>query len=103
MSNAKATGPDGIPAEILKLGLNGETSDILYHFHGIASSVWTSGEVPQEWKDATINVPHNKQDWTQCSNSRGISLVAHTTEVLLKIVANRLGDFCDKTDVFPEE
>ncbi|CAM9414743.1 unnamed protein product, partial [Sphacelaria rigidula] len=29
ISNDKATGLDGIPAEILKLGLNGEASDIL--------------------------------------------------------------------------
>ncbi|CAM9181953.1 unnamed protein product, partial [Sphacelaria rigidula] len=39
MSNGKATGPDGIPAEILKLGLDGEASDILHHFHSIVSAV----------------------------------------------------------------
>ncbi|CAM9725966.1 unnamed protein product, partial [Sphacelaria rigidula] len=64
-----------------------------YHFHGIASAVWTSGEVPQEWKDVTIKVLHKTQDRTQCSTYRGISLVAHTAKVLLKIVANRLDDF----------
>ncbi|CAN0066575.1 unnamed protein product, partial [Sphacelaria rigidula] len=91
MSNGKATGPDGIPAEIL------------YHFHDLVSAVWTSGEVPQEWKDVTIKVLHKKLDRAQCSNYRGISLVAHTAKVLLKIVANRLGDFCEETDVFPKE
>ncbi|CAN0075652.1 unnamed protein product [Sphacelaria rigidula] len=103
MSNGKATGPHGVPAEILMLGLNGEASDILYHFHDIASAVWTSGEVPQEWKDVTIKALHKKQDRTQCSNYRGISLVAHAAKALLKIVANRLGDFCEGTDVFPEK
>lgn len=103
MSNGKATGPDGLPAEILKLGMNGDAPEILYHFHSIVTAVWTSGEVPQEWKDVTIKVLHKKGDRTECSNYRGISLVAHAAKVLLKIVANRLGDFCEKTEVFPEE
>ncbi|CAM9417318.1 unnamed protein product [Sphacelaria rigidula] len=103
MSNGKATGPDDIPAEILKLGVNGEASDILYHFHDIVSAVWTSGEVPQEWKGVTIIMLHNKQARTQCSNFRGISLVAYTAKVLLKVVANRLGEFCEEIDVFPKE
>ena len=53
MSNGKATGPDGLPAELLKLGLNGEAPEILYHFH-IVSQVWISVEAPQEWKDVTV-------------------------------------------------
>ncbi|CAM9787503.1 unnamed protein product, partial [Sphacelaria rigidula] len=103
MSNDKATDPDGIPADILKPGLNGEASDILYHFHDIVSAVWTSGEVPQEWKDVTIKVLHKKQGRTQGSNYRGVSLVAHTAKVLLKIVANRLNGSCEEKYVFPEE
>ena len=27
-----------------------------------------TGEVPQEWKDATIKVLHKKKDRTECSN-----------------------------------
>ena len=34
-----------------------------------------TGEVPQEWKDATIKVLHKKKDRTECSNYRGLSLV----------------------------
>ena len=61
------------------------------------------GEVPQEWKDATIKVLHKKKDWTECSNYRGLSLVAHAGKVLLKIVANRLGNFCKEAGILPEE
>ncbi|CAM9836656.1 unnamed protein product [Sphacelaria rigidula] len=92
MSNGKATGPDGIPAEILKLGHNGEASDILYHFHDIVSAVWASGEVPQEWKDIIIKVLHKKQgrkDPVYSPRNR-------------KIVANRLGDLYEETDAFPQ-
>ena len=62
-----------------------------------------TGEVPQEWKDATINVLHKKMYRTECSNYRGLSLVAHAGKVLLKIVANRLGDFCEEAGILPEE
>ena len=62
-----------------------------------------TGEVPQEWKDATIKVLHKKKDRTECSNYRGLSLVAHAGKVLLKIVANRLGDFGEEAWILPEE
>ena len=51
--------------------------------------------VAEEWKDATIKVLDKKMDRTECRNYRGLSLVAHAGKVLLKIVANRLGDFCE--------
>ena len=70
-------------------------------FH-IIVAVWMTGEVPQEWKDATIKVLH-KKDRTECSNYRGLSLVAHAGTVLLKIVANRLGDFCEEAGILPKE
>ena len=57
---------------------------ILFAFHDIIVAVWTTGEVPQEWKDATIKVLHKKKDRTECSNYRGLSLVAHVGKVLLK-------------------
>ena len=60
-------------------------------------------EVPQEWKNATIKVLHKKKDRTECSNYRDLSLVAHAGKVLLKIVANRLGDFCKEAGILPEE
>ena len=62
-----------------------------------------TGEVPQEWKDATINVLHIKKDRTECNNYRGLSQMAHAGKVLLKIMANRLGDFCEEAGILPEE
>ena len=72
------------------------------HTHIMA--VWMTGEVPQEWKDANVKVRHKKKDWGECSNYRGLSLVAHAGKVLLKkIVANQLGDFCEEAVILPEE
>ena len=103
MADGKAMGPDELPVELLKLGLSDSSHEILLPFHDIIVAVWMTGEVPQEWKDATIKVLHKKKDRTECSNYRGLSLVAHAGKVLLKIVANRLGDFCDQAGILPEE
>ena len=103
MANDKAMGPNELPAELLKLGLSGSSHEILLAFHGIVVAVWMAGEVPQEWKYGAIKVLHKKKDRTECSNYRGLSLVAHAAKVLLKVVANRLGDFCEEAGIFPEE
>ena len=42
-------------------------------------------------------------DRTGCSNYRDLSLVAYAGKVLLKIVANRLGDFCEEAGIVPKE
>ena len=103
MANGKAMGPDELPAELLKLGLSDSSHEILLAFHDIIVAVWMTGEVPQEWKYATIKVLHKNMDRTECSNYRGLSLVAHAGKVLLKIVANRLGDFYEEAGILPEE
>ena len=103
MANGKAMGPDELPAELPKLGLSDSSHEILLAFHNIIVAVWMTGKVPQEWKDATTEVLHKKKDRTECSNYRGLSLVAHAGKVLLKIVANRLGDFCEEAGILPEE
>ena len=54
MANGKAMRPDELPAELLKLGLSDSSHEILLAFHDIIVAVWMTGEVPQEWKDATI-------------------------------------------------
>ena len=44
-----------------------------------------------------------KKDRTECGNYRGISLVAHAGKMLLKIVARRLSDYCERVGILPEE
>ena len=103
MANGKAMRPDELPAKLLKLGLSDSSHEILLAFHDIIVAVWMTEEVPQEWKDAIIKVLHKRKDRTECSNYRGLSLVAHAGNVLLKIVANKLGDFCEEAGIIPEE
>ena len=44
-----------------------------------------------------------KRDRTECGNYRGISLVAQAGKILLKIIARRLSDYCDRLGILPEE
>ena len=59
--------------------------------------------MPQRWKDAIIMVLHKKKDRTECVNYRGISLVAHAGKILLKIIARRLSEYCERVGILPEE
>ena len=56
MANGKAMRPNELQAEVVKLGLSDSSHEILLEFHDIIVAVWMTGEVPQEWKDATIKV-----------------------------------------------
>ena len=44
-----------------------------------------------------------KKDQTECSNYTGISLVAHAGKILLKIIARRLSEYCERVGTLPEE
>ncbi|CAB1104154.1 unnamed protein product [Ectocarpus sp. CCAP 1310/34] len=102
MANRKAVGPDDLPAELIKLFLDGDRG-FLREFHAIVVDVWQTGNVPQQWKDATIKVLFKKGDTMECGNYRGISLVAHAGKVLLKVVATRLSHYCEREGILPEE
>ena len=45
---------------------------------------------------------HKKKDRTECGNYRGILLVAHAGKALLKVIAGRLNDFCERENILPE-
>ena len=65
--------------------------------------MWRTGEVPQQWKDATIKFLDKKKGRSDCNNYRGISLVAQSGKVLLKMVASRLSNYYEAKGILPEE
>eukprot|EP00660_Eupelagonema_oceanica_P015280 gene15280-6738_t len=88
----KASGADGIVAELIKLG--GEV------FHGrlldLVLACWERGAVPAAWRDAVmVPLPKAKGDIRLCDSWRGISLLSVLGKVLAKIVAARLGGFAE--------
>ena len=102
IANAKAVGTAGLPAELLKLGLQQDRT-ILLELYRLTTLIWREGKVSQQWKDAVITLLHKKGDKTECGNYRGISLVLHAGKVLLKVVARRLNAYCEAKGILPEE
>ena len=101
-ANGKVVGPDGVSVEVFKVTLNGDLA-LRRRLLDIVVRIWRGGEVPQQWKDAIIMVLHKKKDRTECGNYRGISLVAHAGKILLKIIARRLSEYCERVEILPEE
>jgi len=50
LRNGRASGPDGIPPELLKCALD-PVSRVL---HTLFIQVWRSGRVPSEWRDGVV-------------------------------------------------
>ena len=63
-AKAKAVGPEGLPAELLKLGLQQDRT-ILLELHQLATLIWRERKVPQQLKDAVITIIHRKDDKTE--------------------------------------
>ena len=74
MANAKAVKPDGLPAELLELGLQQDRT-ILLEPHRLTTLIWREGKVLQQWKDAVNTVLHKKGDKMVCGNYRGLARV----------------------------
>ena len=104
LANRKAIGPDGLPAELLKvLADQGEKLDTLGTFHDIIVAMWGGGGVAQQRKCVTIKALHKKKDITQSGNYCPISVVANADKVLLEVTAGRLSDYCERENILPEE
>ena len=91
LANRKAVGPDGLPAELMKVLADEGELNTLRKLYDIIVAVWRGGGVPQQWKYATIKVLHKKKDRTECG------------KVLLKVIAGRRNDYCKRENILPEE
>ena len=102
LANGKAVGPDGVSVELFNVTLNGDPA-LRRRLLDIVVRIWGRGGVPQQWKDAIIMVLHRKKDRTNWGNYRGISLVAHAGKILLKVVARRFSEYCERVGILREE
>ena len=59
MADAKAVGPDELPVELVKLGLQQDRT-ILLELHRLTTLIWRWRKVPQQWKHAVITVLHKR-------------------------------------------
>ena len=82
----KAAGPDGIPAEALKM--DPETSADL--MTPLLEKVWEEGKVPTDWKKGYPFKLPKKGDFSKCKNWRNIMLLSTPSKVLSRIILERL-------------
>ena len=78
----KASEHNRIPAELFKI-LKGDTVKVL---HSICQQIWKTQQWPQDWK-RTVFIPIPiKSNAKKCSNHHTILLIAHASEVMVKII-----------------
>ena len=82
----KATGPDGIPAEVFKAGGLLLTHELLL----LLTKIWQNEEISTDLRDALIVTIFKKGDKSDCGNYRGISLLSIAGKILARILTNRL-------------
>nr|VZI42375.1 unnamed protein product [Spirometra erinaceieuropaei] len=93
LSSGKAPGSDAIPAEIYKHG----GPLLMDHLTALFQEMWRQGEVPQDFKDATIVHLYKRKGNRQVSdNHRGISLLNIAGKIFARILLNRLNSHLEQ-------
>ena len=82
----KASGCDGIPAELFQI-LKDDAVKVL---HSICQQIWKTQQWPQDWKRSVFILIPKKGNANECSNYCMITLISHTSKVMLKILQVRL-------------
>ena len=78
----KATGGDGIPAELFKI-LKDDAVKVL---HSIFEHIWKTQQWPQDWKRSVFIPVPKKVNAKRCSNYRTTVLISHASKAMLKIL-----------------
>ena len=64
---------------------------LLEQLSSLLRSIWEAGQVPQDFKDASIvHIYKRKEDKTSCDNHGGISLLCIAGKFLARTILNRL-------------
>ena len=86
LKKGKSAGVDNIPAELVQAG----GQDVITALKTICNKIWQTGEWPTPWTQSLVITLPKKGNLQQCQNYRTISLISHPSEVMLKIILNRL-------------
>ena len=90
----KASGGDGIPAELFQI-LKDNNVKVL---HSIRQQIWKTLQWPQDWKRLVFILIPNKGNAKECSNYHTIALISHASKVCSKF--SKLGFNSTWTDNF---
>ena len=82
----KASGGDGIPAELLTI-LKYDAVNVL---HSICQQIWKTQQWLQDWKRSGFIPIPKKGKAKECSNYCTIALISHASKAMLRILQARL-------------
>ena len=82
----KASGGDGIPVELFQI-LKNDAVKVLY---SIGQQIWKTQQWAQDWKRSVFVPIPKKDNAKECLNYCTITLMSHTSKVMLKILQARL-------------
>uniref|UniRef100_A0A8D8PW97 Craniofacial development protein 2 n=2 Tax=Cacopsylla melanoneura TaxID=428564 RepID=A0A8D8PW97_9HEMI len=88
LSNNKAYGPDNIPAELVKL----LDTDGLVLITDIVNTIYKTGEIPSDFLTSIFITLPKVNKAKKCTDFRTISLISHTSKILLQIIKERIKD-----------
>ena len=85
----KASGGDGIPAELFKI----LKDDVVKVLHSKCQQVWKIYQWPHDWK-RSVFIPIPKKDSAEeCSNYWAIAPTSYASKIMLKILQARLQQY----------
>ena len=87
LKNGKSAGVDNIPAELDHAGEETMTDDVLTE---ICNRIWRTEKWPSPRTPSLIITHPKKGNLQLCKNYRTISLISHSSKVMLKVILNRL-------------
>ena len=82
----KASGGDGIPAELFQI----LKDDAVKALHSVWQQIWKTQQWPQHWKESVFIPIPKKGNAKECSNYCTMMLISHASEVILKILQPKL-------------
>ena len=78
----KASGCDGIPAEIFLI----LRYDAVKMLHSTCQKIWKTQQWSQDWKRSIFIPIRKKGNAKECSNCGTIALISHASKVMLKML-----------------
>ena len=86
----KASGGDGIQAELFQVLKDGSVKVL----HSICQQIWETQQWPQDWKRVVfIPIPKKGNNAKECSDYCTVALISHASEVMLRILQERLQQY----------
>ena len=88
----KASGGDGIPAELFKI-LKVDAVKVL---HSICRQIWKTQQWPQDWKRSVFIPIPKKGNAKECSNCHWLALISQASKVMLRILQARFQQYMNR-------